>query len=269
VTARARLVDVAPTILEIAGVPIPSQMQGQSLLRIAKATADQPVYAISNFPQQAFGWSALESWRAGKYLYIKAPKPELYDLAADPGATRNLAQTSKATLETIASQLDAFDRRFTDSGNAASQLTSSEMQKLASLGYVGLQKSTTPANAAATGVDPKDGIATANKILSALALLNAGKPDGATAIPQPVLADGAKMYLLQFVMGAALARQQKYSRTSREHVHCCCFGGRPTLKRRDAIKSQSNADNYPQDEESDARHTAGESEEQPSHNKPH
>jgi Flp pilus assembly protein TadD len=211
VTARARLVDVAPTILEIAGVPIPSQMQGQSLLRIAKANADQPVYAISNFPQQAFGWSALESWRAGKYLYIKAPKPELYDLAADPGATRNLAQTSKATLETIASQLDAFDRRFTDSGNAASELTSSEMQKLASLGYVGLQKSTTPANAAATGVDPKDGIATANKILSALALLNAGKPDGAAAIPQPVLADGANMYLLQFVMGAALARQQKYS----------------------------------------------------------
>jgi arylsulfatase A-like enzyme/Flp pilus assembly protein TadD len=211
VTARARLVDVAPTILEIAGVPIPSQMQGQSLLRIAKTNADQPVYSISDFPQQAFGWSAMESWRAGKYLYIKAPKPELYDLAADPGATRNLAQTSKATLETIASQLDAFDRRFTDSGNTASELTSSEMQKLASLGYVGLQKSTTPASAAGTGADPKDGMASANKILSALALLNAGKPDRATAILQPVLADSAKMYLLQLVMGAALARQQKYS----------------------------------------------------------
>ena len=118
VTARARLVDIAPTILEIAGVPIPSQMQGQSLLRIAKTNADQPVYSASNFPQQAFGWSALESWRAGKYLYIKAPKPELYDLSADPGATRNLAQTSKATLETIAGQLDAFDRRFTDPGNS-------------------------------------------------------------------------------------------------------------------------------------------------------
>jgi Flp pilus assembly protein TadD len=186
-------------------------MQGQSLLRIAKAAADQPVYAISNFPQQAFGWSVLESWHGGKYLYIKAPKPELYDLAADPGATRNLAQTAKATLETIASQLDAFDRRFTDPGNAsAPELTSSEMQKLASLGYVGLQKSTTPASAAATGVDPKDGIATANKILAALALLNTGKSDRATAILQPVLADGAQMYLLQFVMGAALARQQKY-----------------------------------------------------------
>jgi choline-sulfatase len=209
-TARARLVDVAPTILEIAGVPIPSQMQGQSLLRIAKANADQPVYSISNFPQQAFGWSPLESWRAGKYLYIKAPKPELYDLSADPSATHNLAQTSKATRETIAGQLDAFDRRFSDPGNTSrgSELTSSEMQKLASLGYVGLQKSTAPTSA--TGVDPKDGIATANKILSALALLNEGKPERAVAILRPVLTAGATVYLEQFVMGAALARQQQY-----------------------------------------------------------
>ena len=145
VRARASLVDVAPTLLEVAGVAIPSQMQGQSLLRIAKANtnSDQPVYSASEFPQRAFGWSALESWRAGKYLYINAPKPELYDLSADPGAAHNLAQSSKATLETIAAQLDAFDRRFSDSGTSAgaSELTSSEMQKLASLGYVGLQKS--------------------------------------------------------------------------------------------------------------------------------
>jgi choline-sulfatase len=211
VTARADLVDIAPTILEIAGVPIPSQMQGQSLQRIAKANTDQPVYSISMFPRQAFGWSALESWRAGKFLYIKAPKPELYDLSADPGATRNLAQTSKATLETIAGQLDAFDRRFSDAGNSAGpELTSSEMQKLASLGYVGLQKSAAPASAAATGVDPKDGIASGNKVLSALSLLNQGKPERVVAILQPVLAGAEKMYLAQFVMGTALARQQKY-----------------------------------------------------------
>ena len=88
VNARTSLVNIAPTILETAGVPIPSQMQGQSLLRIAKSasSADQPVYSVSDFPQRAFGWSALESWRAGKYLYIKAPKPELYDLSADPTA---------------------------------------------------------------------------------------------------------------------------------------------------------------------------------------
>ena len=210
VSTRASLVDVAPTVLAIAGVPVPSQMQGQSLLRISKANADQPVYAVSDFPQRAFGWSPLESWRAGKYLYIKAPRPELYDLSADPGATRNLAQTSKATLETIAGQLDAFDRRFSGTGaSGGPELTSSEMQKLASLGYVGLQKSAGPSSAA-TGVDPKDGIAGANKVLSALALLDEGKPDKAVAMLQPVLAAASRMYLAQFVMGAALARQQQY-----------------------------------------------------------
>jgi choline-sulfatase len=213
VRARASLVDIAPTILEVAGAAIPSQMQGQSLLRIAKSgsNSDQPAYSVSDFPQRAFGWSALESWRAGKYLYIRAPKAELYDLAADPGATRNLAQSSKATLETLAAQLDGFDRRFSGAGNAGgAELSSSEMQKLASLGYVGLQKSTSPTRTAASGVDPKDGIATANKVLSALRLLDGGKPEAAVAILQPVMAGASKMYLAQYVMGAALAPLGKY-----------------------------------------------------------
>ena len=112
VQGRVGLVDIAPTILEVAGVPVPPQMQGQSLLRLAKAAGDRPVYSRSELPQRAFGWSALESWRAGKYLYVRAPKPELYDLSSDPAAKKNLAQSSKATLDTIAAQLDAFDSHF-------------------------------------------------------------------------------------------------------------------------------------------------------------
>ena len=95
VQGRVGLIDVASTILEVAGAPVPSQMQGQSLLRSAKTDVDRPVYSRSDVPQRAFGWSALESWRAGKYLFVRAPKPELYDLSADPGAKKNLAQSSK------------------------------------------------------------------------------------------------------------------------------------------------------------------------------
>jgi arylsulfatase A-like enzyme len=212
VRARASLIDIAPTLLEVAGVAIPSQMQGQSLLRIATASpnADRPAYSASDFPLRAFGWSAIESWRAGKYLYIKAPRPELYDLAADPGAAQNLAQSSKATLETIAAQLDAFDRRFSGPGAAATDLTSSEMQKLASLGYVGLQKSAAPASVASGGVDPKDEIAIANTVLSAQRSLDDGKPDKAVALLQPVMTAASKMYLTQYVMGVALAQQGQY-----------------------------------------------------------
>jgi arylsulfatase A-like enzyme len=222
VKGRVRLLDVAPAVLEAAGTPIPSQMQGQSLLRIAKANpdAEQPVYARSDFPQQAFGWSVLESWRAGKYLYIRAPKPELYDLSADPNATRNLAQSSKAMLETIAAQLQAFDSHFgNDSGKSVETgLTSSEMQKLASLGYVGLQKSMSAADLVVQGTDPKDAIATANQTLTALLTLEEGRPEKAAPAFRQALARQPNSYLAQYGLGVTLVQEQKFSEAI-EHLH--------------------------------------------------
>ena len=220
IRSKVRLVDIAPTILEVAGVAVPSQMQGQSLLRIAKAMSapDQPAYSRSDLSDAAFGWSTVESWRAGKYLYIRAPKPELYDLSTDPGATRNLAQASKATLETMAAQLAAFDQRFTAQGSKSAQLSSSEMQKLASLGYVGLQKPASGAASAATGTDPKDVIAAANKTFSALSFLLQGKPDKSEAVLQPVMSTLSGSFLAQYIMGAALAQKQQYARAT-EFLH--------------------------------------------------
>ena len=59
------------------------------------------------------------------------------------------------------------------------------MQKLASLGYVGIQKSNTAS--APLGIDPKDSIATANKVESALQAIDDGKPEKALPILQQVL----------------------------------------------------------------------------------
>jgi tetratricopeptide (TPR) repeat protein len=221
VAAKVRLVDVAPTLLEVAAIPVPSQMQGQSLLRIAKSSgsADQPVYSRSDLPQRGFGWSALESWRAGKYLYIRAPKPELYDLTSDPGATHNLAQSSKATLDTIAGQLESFDRRFSGEGGKSSSatLSSSEMQKLASLGYVGLQKSS-GASAAVAGTDPKDKIATANKVVDAARALDQRKVDRALAALTPLVAAEPGFYLAEYTLGAALAQKGQHAEGVK-HLH--------------------------------------------------
>ena len=212
---RARLLDIAPTVLAEAGTPVPAQMQGQSLMRIAQAGSqnDQPAYSRSELPQQGFGCSVLESWRAGKYLYIRAPKPELYDLSVDPNATRNLAQSARAALETIASQLQAFDSHFgRESGKSTgSGLTSSEMQKLASLGYVGLQKSGTGVNTATEGTDPKEIIADVNKTLAAVRELDDGKPEKAMPTLRQVIAAQPNSYLAQYGMGTALVQQQQYS----------------------------------------------------------
>jgi choline-sulfatase len=222
VTAKVRLVDIAPTVLEIAGIPVPSQMQGQSLLRIAKAGggADQPVYSRSDFSQRGFGWSPLESWRAGKYVYIRAPKPELYDMTADPGAAHNLAQSSKATVDTLASQLDNFDRRFSgESGKSATELSSTEMQKLASLGYVGVQQNAGHATAV-TGTDPKDKIATANKVMEAAgsSTIAPSKPDRAISSLQPIVAAEPNLYLAEYSLGVAQAQKAQYAEAAK-HLH--------------------------------------------------
>lgn len=211
---RARLLDIAPTVLSEAGIAIPAQMQGQSLIRIAQATsqADQPAYSRSELSQKGFGHSLLESWRAGKYLYIRAPKPELYDLSSDPGAMRNLAQSAKATLQTMASQLQAFNNNLANEVGkpAASGLTSSEMQKLASLGYVGLQKGG-GVNAAAEGTDPKDAIGAVNETLAAMLDLEDGKPEKAIPTLKQIIAIQPTTYLAQYGMGEALMQQQQYA----------------------------------------------------------
>src|SRR5205085_11842217 len=93
VMTRVSLVDLAPTLLDLAGVAVPTGMQGQSLVPLLGPAhvSDRPSYAETDYPRRAFGWSSLASWRVDRFLYVKAPRPELYDLGADPGARRNLA----------------------------------------------------------------------------------------------------------------------------------------------------------------------------------
>jgi len=196
-------------------------MQGQSLLRIAKSggNADQPVYSRGDLSQRGFGWSTLESWRAGKYLYIRAPKPELYDTTADPRATHNLAQSSKGTLDTIAAQLESFDRRFSGGvEKSSSNLSSSEIQKLASLGYVSLQKSSAT-TAPVTGIDPKDKIALANEVVEVAPFaLAPANPDRALAALAPVDSAGSNLYLVEYTLGVALVEKARYAEAIK-HLH--------------------------------------------------
>ena len=61
------------------------------LRRLSRARPRAPLYAETLAPRLDFGWSDLRAWRDGRYKYIRAPRPELYDLEADPAETRDLA----------------------------------------------------------------------------------------------------------------------------------------------------------------------------------
>src|SRR5258708_1654011 len=112
VSTRVRLVDVAPTLLNMLSLPLPPPFQGESVVPLRKggekATADLPAYAETDYPHRAFGWSALRSLRSGKYLFVHAPKRELYDQSQDKNADHNLVALSPAVASTLQAQIDDF-----------------------------------------------------------------------------------------------------------------------------------------------------------------
>jgi arylsulfatase A-like enzyme len=90
-----RIIDVAPTALEILGVePGNLSPQGSSLIPLVEGRKSPPrtAFIVSWAPRLLYGWSELTAIRAEGWKYIRAPRPELYALVDDPEETQDLAQ---------------------------------------------------------------------------------------------------------------------------------------------------------------------------------
>ena len=178
VESEVRLIDVAPTILEAIGLKAEaSAMDGQSLVPWikGKTRADLTSLVESFYPRENFGWSELVGLVAGPWKYIQAPRPELYDLASDPGEKRNLAASSSDKAGELRAQLEQELLRLSPSpGAAAGQAVSPDARdRLRSLGYVNFA----PAKAGgAAAADPKDKIGLLRLIQDAQAAQAQGRP---------------------------------------------------------------------------------------------
>ena len=126
--ALASNVDVAPTMLELASLPIPTTMDGSSLApvladRAASVRADLLIEYASDqvFPRlQNMGYKAV---RTDRYKYIRYEElrgmDELYDLSTDPHELDNLLpdRAPAGVLEDLTARLEAH-LRFARSGPA-------------------------------------------------------------------------------------------------------------------------------------------------------
>jgi len=158
-TGRSRVqtsgVDVMPTILELVGLPPEEAIDGRSM---APAILDPSLalphvaYSESYYPRFHYGWQHLRSLRDGRYKFIEAPRPELYDLETDPGETHNIHEEDPARAEELRRSLEEL----AGSGHVVperEQMAPETLQRLAALGYVGDVADVDPT---ADLPDPKD-----------------------------------------------------------------------------------------------------------------
>jgi arylsulfatase A-like enzyme len=83
------VVDALPTLLEAAGLALPRDLDGTSLLH-DEVPADRGVYFESYYGYLAFGWSPLAGWLDANAKYVHTSDPELYDRTGDPDELTNL-----------------------------------------------------------------------------------------------------------------------------------------------------------------------------------
>jgi N-acetylglucosamine-6-sulfatase len=95
-------IDLAPTFLDLAGVPIPATMQGRSLkpLLAGEKTAWRTSILMEYFRDGQFAIPPWQAVRTDLWKYIHYPESEkhdeLYDLQADPYEMRNVIQEAAA-----------------------------------------------------------------------------------------------------------------------------------------------------------------------------
>lgn len=158
------LVDLYPTVLDFLKIlpPTGTELSGRSLasaLRGGEEGEVVPIYAESLVPRLRFGWSDLRVVRDGDFKYIRAPRPEIYEVSTDPGERSNRVESERPRVRQLDAVLDSFLAR--EQATSASDTPSPNnlspelLAKLNALGYLG---GTAPASTASPDADPKDKI---------------------------------------------------------------------------------------------------------------
>jgi arylsulfatase A-like enzyme/Tfp pilus assembly protein PilF len=184
VDSAVSLADLMPTILQLAELPIPKEVQGRSLvplLRGQTSPASEGIYGETYLPRIHFNWSELRSIHFGRYHFIDAPNAELYDVAADPRERRNLFREKKAAANELRKRLTKLIQQYSASaGEQTAEKTGLDpalMERLKSLGYVAVSATGDAVLSDRSLPDPKDRIQMYELVSEAMADSQKGRYD--------------------------------------------------------------------------------------------
>lgn len=134
------LVDVLPTVLDLAGLPIPDGLGGRSLAPLLRGgdVPDRALFAETTFGGETSRAVLRPPWKLVRYG--SDGRQALYDTAADPGERIDLAAVEAARVGELAAELDAFVKRTRPAHPPAPAPgpapTAEELEQLRALGYV-------------------------------------------------------------------------------------------------------------------------------------
>jgi tetratricopeptide (TPR) repeat protein len=195
IDAAVRHIDIAPTVLDAVGAPVDSSLPGSSLRDVIRAgqAADRPSYFESMTYNLVRGWAPLRGVLSGRTKFVDLPIRELYDLAADPGETKNEAPAQADRVQVMTNLLRGYNvapptRPEPESAEVAATLRS--------LGYV---TGSAPARQTYTEADdPKRLVKVDQDLHTAGELYRSGKVQESIALLDSVIArrkDTADAYL--------------------------------------------------------------------------
>jgi len=188
VSAPVELVDVFPTILDRTATAMPTKghRAGESLLAVTDKSPARPIYSETYYPRFHFGWSDLHSLIEGNDHFIRAPRPELYDLAGDPAEKHNALRENRRVYVRLREAIEPYVREAPTPTN----IDPEEAAKLAALGYVGSTVATKPGQVLP---DPKDMAGVFNQLRVAFTWYRNGKEDDALALTNQLLGANSQM----------------------------------------------------------------------------
>jgi arylsulfatase A-like enzyme/Flp pilus assembly protein TadD len=221
VDAAVGLVDVAPTVLALLGFGglDPDGIDLRPWLTGSTRPDDgRALYAESFAPLLDFGWSPLRSVRQGRWKYIEAPRPELYDIRADPGEQHDLVNAEAATAAQLAEHVTRFGPPVLDVRERIAPETAS---RLGALGYVTPERP----RIGAERPDPKD----RRTVAARVAEVASGEvaPDRLVAVLESILRDDPANLQAQLRLGVALADRGRCA-AGEPHLRAAIAGGLPT-----------------------------------------
>ncbi|MEW6071245.1 MAG: sulfatase-like hydrolase/transferase [Planctomycetota bacterium] len=134
VRSLASGVDVFPTLVEALGLPERPGIDGRSLLG-GEETPGRGLYFECYESHIAFGYSHAAGWMDERGKYIHGSTPQFFDLARDPGETRNLAAERGDVIADFAREINALAAARTLAPASSTAPDAATVESLRKLGY--------------------------------------------------------------------------------------------------------------------------------------